>query len=222
MESNGLDNADAGAASTAELDRNPGGHPGDGGARYPGPRFPITGPGGGAGRAALVSGASGGFGGPSLSEGSSLPTDRPNHGNRLRGEVVVLLPALNEARAIGQVIDGIPKDSLRTRGYAVSIWVVDGHSSDGTMDIARGRGAATFVQRGKGKGTGMRQAIEHILARPASGERVFVMLDADGTYPGDQIPDFVEALRAGDDVVLGSGLRGETADGAISDVNRLR
>ncbi len=150
---------------------------------------------------------------------------RPNPRGRHRAQVVVLLPALNEGPAIGAVMDRIPVDRMRTRGYDVQVWVVDGQSTDATMDIARARGASTFVQSGTGKGNGVRQALAEILANPtrllSRGDRFVVMLDADGTYPADAIPRFVEALESGEEVVLGSRLGGSIADGAISDLNRL-
>ncbi len=154
-----------------------------------------------------------------------LSGGRPNPRGRRCAQVVVLLPALNEGPAIGSVMDRIPIDRMRTRGYDVRVWVVDGQSTDATMDIARERGASTFVQSGTGKGNGVRQALAEILANPLrslpGGERFFVMLDADGTYPADAIPRFVEALESGEEVVLGSRLGGSIADGAISDLNRL-
>jgi len=53
------------------------------------------------------------------------------------------------------------------------------------------------------------------------GPRLYVMLDADGTYPPEQIPEFVEALESGCDVVAGSRLRGRVEDGALTSLNRL-
>src|SRR2546428_1691585 len=154
-----------------------------------------------------------------------LSGTRPNPRGRRRAQVVVLLPALNEGPAIGAVMDRIPVDRMRTRGYDVRVWVVDGQSTDARMDIARARGASTFAQSGTGKGNGVRQALAEILANPVrrlpAGERFVVMLDADGTYPADAIPRFVEALESGEEVVLGSRLGGSIADGAISDLNRL-
>lgn len=142
-----------------------------------------------------------------------------------RGDVVVLLPALNEERAIGQVLDRIPTRRLQASGHQVAVWVVDGQSTDRTMDIARAKGARTFTQTGKGKGNGMRQALNALLAEGRGGgpsdPRMFIMLDADGTYPVEQIPHFVDLLEAGEDVVLGSRLAGSIDPGAMSGMNHL-
>src|SRR5437867_12032609 len=53
------------------------------------------------------------------------------------------------------------------------------------------------------------------------GPRLYVMLDADGTYPPEQIPEFVDALESGCDVVAGPRLRGRIEDGAFTSLNRL-
>jgi len=155
------------------------------------------------------------------------PQSTPASGPRVRfrGQVVVLLPALNEEPAIGSVLDRVPIGTLRALGYDVEVWVVDGQSTDRTMVVAREKGARTYVQRGSGKGNGVRQALDHILAQLppgiGPGHRVFIMLDADGTYRAEDIPMFAEALESGAEVVLGTRLQGSIADGAISDMNRL-
>src|SRR2546426_2168066 len=212
------------------LEPTPGSQPG----RTNGPEIPrrhrdhrktrMTGPGARAGVADRVAGTARVVEGPLPPDAAPHPGPRASHGDRMKGQVVVLLPALNEVSAIGQVIDRIPVAGLRSRGYDVAVWVVDGQSTDGTMDVARARGASTFVQTGRGKGNGMRQALDSLLDRTRPGvtnDRVFVMLEADGTSPAEEIPRFIEALESGEDVVLGSRLSGSIADGAISDMNRL-
>ena len=47
-----------------------------------------------------------------------------------------MLPALDEADAVAQVISGVPVDLLRKAGYETSIVIVDGGSTDGTQEIA--------------------------------------------------------------------------------------
>ncbi len=138
--------------------------------------------------------------------------------------VIVLLPALNEAMALGTVLDRMPFGELRTAGYECGVWVVDGKSTDGTLEIARARGARVFVQRGEGKGNGIRQAMNHIMRSQtgdAWGSRMFVMLDADGSYAPEEIPKLVRALEAGSDVVAGSRITGNIEDGAIPPLNQI-
>src|SRR5437867_481481 len=139
--------------------------------------------------------------------------------------IVVLLPALNEEMAVGSVIERIPMEDLRRSGYNTYVWVVDGQSVDATLEVAKDRGASVYVQSGEGKGNGVRQAIDLLMndrqRQHIEGPRIYVMLDADGTYPPEQIPEFVEALESGCDVVAGSRLRGRVEDGALTSLNRL-
>jgi len=62
-------------------------------------------------------------------------------------EYVVILPALNEREGLAKTLDelfavGVPPER---------ILVVDGGSTDGTCDVARGRGSAVFCRRGEGR-----------------------------------------------------------------------
>jgi dolichol-phosphate mannosyltransferase len=88
-------------------------------------------------------------------------------------------------------------------------------------------GAKVFVQEGRGKGNGVRQAFQYLLRnQPPAGSappesEFFLMLDADGTYPPEVIPDFVEALAAGSEIVLGSRFRGKISDGAMTGLNAI-
>ncbi|TMA01196.1 MAG: glycosyltransferase [Methanobacteriota archaeon] len=144
-----------------------------------------------------------------------------------RGHVVIFLPALNEERAIGHVLQRIPKAQLEAAGYTVSVWVVDGNSTDRTLEVIRKSGASVFVQTGRGKGNGMRQAFDHLLRsrdRADGGSRepeFYFMFDADGTYPPEMVPEFLEVLASGQDVVLGSRFLGKMAEGAMSNLNRV-
>jgi len=144
-----------------------------------------------------------------------------------RGSVTVLLPALNEEQAIGDVLDRIPWANLENRGYDVSVWVVDGQSSDATRDVAIQKGARIFVQDGAGKGNGLRQAFDHFLMPQPRTEnepeprRLFVMLDSDGTYSPESIPRLVGAMESGSDIVMGSRFLGRIEDGALSALNRM-
>ncbi len=150
-----------------------------------------------------------------------------SHAPTLLGRVVVILPALNEALAIGQVLAEIPREELRDQGYALSVWVVDGKSMDATREVAMGKGAGIFVQRGNGKGSGIAQALDYFIGPEArlkeesDIQRYFIMLDSDGTYPPEAIPRFVNALEKGYDVVMGSRFLGRIEEGALTLLNRI-
>ena len=111
--------------------------------------------------------------------------------------IAFVIPALNEAAQIEHVIATIPRLHLEAGGHEVQIMVVDGHSTDGTLEIAQRAGARVLRQSGRGKGQAIREAFHRIRS-----DYVFV-LDGDGTYPGSAAPSFLDSLEAGADIVMG-------------------
>lgn len=66
--------------------------------------------------------------------------------------ITIVMPCLNEERAIGRTIDEIPFDKLKEMGYEIELLVIDGGSSDRSVDLARSRGARVLVaERGYGR-----------------------------------------------------------------------
>jgi dolichol-phosphate mannosyltransferase len=104
-------------------------------------------------------------------------------------DVCVLVPTYNEAATIGDVIDGFHEQGLG------NVLVVDGHSTDGTREIAREHGARVIEQSGAGKGSGkgqaVREGIEHVEAP------YVLMLDGDGTYRPEDAQAMLEPLVEG-------------------------
>lgn len=136
-------------------------------------------------------------------------------------DLVILLPARNEADGIGEVIDRIPQESIISMGYNPRVVVSDGHSSDSTREISRSKGALILEQKGEvGKGNGVREAIEYVFSSPEFDVGAVIMLDADATYRPEDIPLFLRELRTSD-VVWGSRLRGEMEEKAMSRINRI-
>lgn len=128
-------------------------------------------------------------------------------------EVSIVLPALNEEKTIGRVIDEIPREDMERRGYRVEILVVDNASTDKTREVAEQRGARVITEPGRGKGRAMRTGFES-----AGGDFVF-MLDADYTYPATYVPQMLDVLEGGYDVVTGSRLKGQREQGAMRRLN---
>lgn len=127
--------------------------------------------------------------------------------------VSIILPALNEEDTIGMVIDEVPKVDMEGKGYQVEIVVVDNNSTDRTREIAEAKGAKVIVEPVKGKGRAVRTAFESV-----DGDFMF-MLDADYTYPATYIPQLLEVLEEGCDVVIGSRLKGQREEGAMRRLN---
>ena len=118
----------------------------------------------------------------------------------IRSRITVLMPTLNEARTVAEVITAC-------RRYAADILVVDGRSRDNTAAIARNLGARVIYDQGRGKGKAVRMAIPHI------GNEITVLIDADGSHDPDEIPSLVRPIvenRA--DHVSGSRLLGGSSE----------
>jgi len=128
-------------------------------------------------------------------------------------EVSIIFPALNEEETIGKIIDEVPIEEIEGRGYRAEIIVVDNGSTDKTREIAEAKGARVITEPSRGKGRAIRTAFESV-----SGDFVF-MIDADFTYPATYIPRMLEILEGGHDVVLGSRLKGQREQGAMSRLN---
>ena len=114
----------------------------------------------------------------------------------MSGTVTICVPTLDEADHLGTVLDGV-------RGYADDLLVVDGHSTDGTREVARDHGARVLLDNGRGKGDAIRVAIE------AATTDLILFIDAEGSHDCADIPRLLAPLRAGEaDIVTGSRTRG--------------
>ncbi len=122
-------------------------------------------------------------------------------------DVCILIPTLNEASTIGQII----KD-FRQEGFS-NILVIDGNSKDGTDQIAEAEGARVVIQTGKGKGQAMIQAFGLIESS------YVVMVDGDGTYLAREARSLLKPILEGRaDHVIGNRLE-NYSPGAFTKLN---
>lgn len=122
-------------------------------------------------------------------------------------DVCILIPTLNEAATIGDLI----KDFKKV-GFS-NILVIDGNSKDGTAQIAELEGARVVLQTGKGKGQAMIQAFE-LIESP-----YVIMVDGDGTYLAKEAPSLLEPILVGKaDHVIGNRLE-KYSPGAFTKLN---
>ena len=66
--------------------------------------------------------------------------------------LVVMLPVLNEALGLAWVLERIPYLRLESMGYRTTVLVMDGHSTDGTSEVAKEYGVLFVGQDEHGEG----------------------------------------------------------------------
>ena len=122
-------------------------------------------------------------------------------------DVCVLIPTLNEEESIGSVIK-----EFQALGFQ-NILLADGHSTDGTVDIARAAGAQIFVQSGSGKGQAMKEVFEVI------EEEYILLIDGDGTYLPSEAPALLEPVMKGKAEHVVGNRHGRMQGGALKRLN---
>ncbi len=122
--------------------------------------------------------------------------------------VSVVIPTLNEADNLPHVFERMPVE-------VAEVILVDGNSTDGTVEVAKQLWPHLIVveQTGKGKGNALACGFW-----AATGD-IIVMLDADGSTDPAEIPRFVATLLAGADFAKGSRF---IAGGGSEDITRIR
>jgi glycosyltransferase involved in cell wall biosynthesis len=107
--------------------------------------------------------------------------------------VSVVVPTRNVAQNLPHVLPRIPS-------WVNEVILVDGHSTDNTIEVARGLipNIQVIMQTGQGKGNALRAGFA-----AASGD-IIVMINADGSTDPEEMGMFVRYLRSGADFVKGS------------------
>jgi polyisoprenyl-phosphate glycosyltransferase len=112
--------------------------------------------------------------------------------------ISVVIPALNEERAIGATVSNISSVLIAANLVPFEIVVVDDGSADGTGRIAAETGARVIRHpQNVGYGRSVKRGIE------AASYDMIVICDADGTYPASAIPELVESYKSGFDMAVG-------------------
>jgi glycosyltransferase involved in cell wall biosynthesis len=123
----------------------------------------------------------------------------------------VIIAALNEEEGIGLTVAEL-MDTLD----CPRVLVVDGRSTDRTVEVAENLGAAVLLQDGLGKGDAIAKAVTHI----DSAVDYVVITDADYTYPAGYIPAMIRVLEKnpGVGMVCGNRFNGYVEKTALSSI----
>jgi len=124
-------------------------------------------------------------------------------------EVSVVIPCLNEEHSVGTCVTKAMR-SLRENGLDGEVVVVDNGSTDRSPEVAKAAGARVVFESQKGYGSALRRGIEE------AGGKYIVMADGDDTYDFLETAKFVNKLKEGYDLVMGSRFRGTIMPGAMT------
>ena len=124
-------------------------------------------------------------------------------------KTVVIIPALNEERSIGQVIADIPQDLV------TEVVVVNNGSTDSTAHVASGCGATVINEERRGYGWACLAGMNYIKNSSYMPD-IIVFLDGDySDYPQEMKPLISSITEGGYDLVIGSRTLGERQRGAL-------
>jgi glycosyltransferase involved in cell wall biosynthesis len=124
-------------------------------------------------------------------------------------EVSVVIPCLNEEKSIALCIAKANAAFSKMKG-AGEVVVVDNGSTDNSIAIAQSLGARVILEERKGYGNALRAGI-------AAAQGTYIAMgDGDDTYDFSTVDQFVDRLKQGYDLVMGSRFGGTILPGAMT------
>jgi glycosyltransferase involved in cell wall biosynthesis len=113
--------------------------------------------------------------------------------------VSIVIPAYNEERGIAETINSIRRVFEQSNKPAPEIIVVDDGSTDKTTEVCLGLNVKSIRNPvNTGYGFSLKRGIA------AAANDTIVIIDADGTYPIEQIVPLLEVYNQGFDMVVGA------------------
>ncbi len=127
-------------------------------------------------------------------------------------KAALIIPALNEESAIGEVLKEIPE------GLFEQVIVADNGSTDRTSEVAVSHGAVVVAEPRRGYGNACLKALTQL----PEGTDVVAFMDGDGSDVAAELGTLLKPIEDGRaDLVLGSRELGEAERGAVNVHQRL-
>lgn len=115
----------------------------------------------------------------------------------------VIIPAFNEEKSIGKVVEDLPKDWVR------NIIVVSNGSTDNTQNVAATAGAVALLEERKGYGWACLKGMEHAAEQETQAD-IIVFIDGDYSDYPQELPLVVAPIMNDNyDLVIGSRALGK-------------
>lgn len=114
--------------------------------------------------------------------------------------LALIVPVFNEDKYLESTLDQLREEVAKLEGCVYEIICVDDGSSDGSAGILKERPGITVLthRRNRGYGAALRTALTY-----TRSEWIFIV-DADGTYPLDQLVQLLQSADQGADMVVGA------------------
>ncbi|MCP4689896.1 MAG: glycosyltransferase [Desulfobacterales bacterium] len=127
--------------------------------------------------------------------------------------VDIIIPVLNEERALSTVFGGLPQGVVR------QVVVVDNGSTDRSAQIARDHGARVVSEPRRGYGRAVWTGVEELLADPPE---VVVFMDGDAADDPTDLEKVLAPIKEDKaDLVIGSRMAGNTQKGSMSPAQKM-
>jgi dolichol-phosphate hexosyltransferase len=148
--------------------------------------------------------------------GPRIESEKPHRKtNTINPIIKVIIPTINEEQTIRDIIKDI-QAFVSPKISNISILVIDGGSTDKTIDICKEENVTVVMQKGVGKGIAMREAADQTDAD------ILVFIDGDGTYSVSDLELLLDPLLDNKaDMAVGSRTLGQREKGSISFINRI-
>jgi glycosyltransferase involved in cell wall biosynthesis len=128
-------------------------------------------------------------------------------------DVSVVIPCLNEANSLAFCVEKAVT-AFGKAGLRGEVIVADNGSTDGSIEIAESNGARVVRVQERGYGAALKAGIA------SSRGKYIIMGDADDSYDFSEVPNFVEKLCQGYDLVMGNRFRGGIKPGAMPKLHK--